>query len=149
MNTQSFQPLRLHLPLLAGGVAAILVSGIAIASLALSARVPSGDIAPAGSTSAAAAPVVPAPGPSALAYRCNECGVIESTRTIESLDEWAGVSAPGRNAAGSRGKVETPPPRNYEITIRLRDGSKRVVTDTNPARWRQGERVTVIAGVNQ
>jgi outer membrane lipoprotein SlyB len=33
---------------------------------------------------------------------------------------------------------------HYEITIRLRDGSKRVIVDANPAVWRVGERVSVI-----
>ena len=36
---------------------------------------------------------------------------------------------------------------NYEITVRLQDGSSRVMSDTNPGRWRLGERVKVIDGL--
>lgn len=134
MDTQMFVHMIMHRPLFAGGIAATLVSGIAIASLAISAQGSSGGIAPAAALQPAAALLVAAPGPSFRGYRCgDECGVIESTRNIEALDELAGTSASGRN---------------YEITIRLRDGSMRVVRDANPARWRNGERVTIIAGVN-
>jgi outer membrane lipoprotein SlyB len=72
--------------------------------------------------------------------------VIESTRKIEAPDEKTGVNASGRIAAG--GETGRKPGRNYEITIRLRDGSMRVITDANPARWRHGERVTIIAGLD-
>jgi hypothetical protein len=144
MNTQANKPL--HLPLLVGGIAAILVSGIAIGSLAISAQGFNGIVAPAEPTEGAAAPAIAAP--DARAYRCAECGMIESTREIDAPDEKTGVSASGRIAAGNRGAIEAKPVRNYEITIRLRDGSMRVITDANPARWRHGERVTIIAGAD-
>jgi len=57
--------------------------------------------------------------------RCAECGLVES------------VSA-SRAPTGSAGR---------EITIRLMDGSSRVIADPNPAEWRPGERVMVIDGV--
>jgi hypothetical protein len=41
------------------------------------------------------------------------------------------------------------PSGSYAITIRLRDGSMRVITDAHPAKWRPGERVTLIAGMEQ
>ena len=144
MNTQANKPL--HLPLLVGGIAAILVSGIAIGSLAISAQGFDGTRAPAEAPEGAAAPAIAAPG--ARAYRCAECGVIESTRQIEAPDERTGVDASGRIAAGNRGEIGGTPVRNYEITIRLRDGSMRVVTDANPARWRPGERVKLIGGMD-
>jgi hypothetical protein len=144
MNTQAIT--FLHRPLLVGGIAAILVSGIAIGSLAISAQGPNSIPAAAEPTEAAAAPVI-AP-PEARTYRCAECGVIESTRKIEATDEKTGVNAPGRITAGNRGEIEGNPVRSYEITIRLRDGSMRVVTDANPARWRPGERVKLIAGLD-
>ena len=151
MNTRWNQ--HLQLPLLVGGITAILVSGIAIGSLAISAPDFNAVV-----TSAAPADAAPAPAkadraaaiaaPRTRSYRCAQCGVIESTRTVGVPDGKTGVNAPGRSAAGSRGEVEAMPVRNNEITVRLRDGSTRVFTDTNPARWRHGERVTVIAGVN-
>ncbi len=140
MNTQVNKPL--HLPRLIGGIAAILVSGIAIGSLAISAQGFNGVFVPARPPEATAAPAIAAP--RARALRCAECGVIESTREIEAPDERTGVGAPGRIVAG--GEIEGKRARNYEITIRLQDGSMRVITDANPARWRYGERVTIIAG---
>jgi outer membrane lipoprotein SlyB len=137
---------HLHLPLLVGGVAAILAGGIAIASLAISAQgfggIPARDEAPA----ADSAPATAAPG--ARAYTCTECGVIESTREIGISDEETRVNALGRIAARNWGAFAPRPDRGYEITIRLRDGSMRVVTDAHPARWRHGERVRIIAGAN-
>jgi hypothetical protein len=56
---------------------------------------------------------------------CAECGLIES------------ISA-SRTPAGSGGR---------EITVRLEDGSSRVIVDPNPATWRRGERVMVIDGL--
>lgn len=144
MNAQANKLLRR--PLLVGGIAAILVSGIAIGSLAISAQGVNGTPAAAEPTEVAAAPAIVAPG--ARVYRCAECGVIESTREIETPDEKTAGNAPGRIAAGNRGAIEAKPIRNYEITIRLRDGSRRVITDAHPARWRHGERVQVIAGAD-
>jgi hypothetical protein len=117
MKTQANQPL--HLPLLSGTMTALLVSGIVIASLAISAQGFDGVMAlarpPEAVEQAGAAPV---------ASKCAECGVIESMRRIDAPDE---------QTVGS-----------YAITIRLQDGSMRTITDTHPAKWRQGERVTLI-----
>jgi hypothetical protein len=142
MNTQANKPL--HLPLLVGGIAAILVSSIAIGSLAISTPDFNGVSALAESPEEATAPAIAAPG--AGVYRCAECGVIASMRKIEAPDEETGVNARGRMAAGKRGEIEDKPVRNYEITIRLQDGSMRVINDVNPATWRLGERVTLIGG---
>jgi len=38
--------------------------------------------------------------------------------------------------------------RSNEITVRMADGSSRVFEDANPARWRTGERLIVIAGTD-
>ncbi len=140
MSTQANRPP--HLPLWVGGIAAILVSGIAIASLAISAQGFDGFAEPIEPAEPAAAPAIATP--RARAYRCAECGVIESMRTIEAADGTTGVNAPA--AAAQRGGIEGA--RNYEITIRLQDGSMRVITDANPATWRHGERVNIIAGMN-
>ena len=146
MTIQANKPL--HLPMLVGGIIAILVSGIAIASLAISVKGVDGVAAPTEPAQAAAAPVDAAPAPEASAYyRCSGCGVITSTREIDTGDETAGANAPGRSASGKRA-IGAKLLRNYEIVIRLRDGSTRVVRDANPAKWRRGERVTVIAGAD-
>ncbi|MBI4290229.1 MAG: hypothetical protein HY661_01960 [Betaproteobacteria bacterium] len=130
--------------LLIGGIAAILVSGIAVGSLAIPVQGPNGVVAPAERPEAAAARANAARG--ARAYGCAECGVIESTREVGVSDEETGVGAPGRMAEG--GGIEGKPVRNYEITVRMQNGAMRVLTDTDTARWRLGERVMILAGVN-
>jgi len=141
MNIQTIKPLQL--PLLGGGLAAILGGGILVAFLAISGQ---GFSAASVAAEAPEAPAVAAP--VARAYRCAECGVIESTRKIDAPGEKTAAKAPGRMAAGSRDELEAQPPQSYEIVIRLQDGSMRVITDAKPASWRRGEPVTIIAGVN-
>ncbi|MBE0627144.1 MAG: hypothetical protein IH606_20280 [Burkholderiales bacterium] len=132
----------LQLSPLAGGIAAALVSGIAIAALAILARGALGDFVP---EAIAAPPAVAATAGSA--YLCAECGVIEAMREVGVPDARAGIDAPG-GKAGRRGGAEAAPLRNYEITIRLRNGTMRVIRDASPANWRHGEPVTVIAGMD-
>jgi hypothetical protein len=144
MNTQTFR--LLHRPMLVGSIVAILLGGIAIASLAIPAQGFNGVVAPAKVPAAAAVPASAAPvGP----YSCTDCGVIESTREIEGPDEQTGVGASGRMAAATRGGIEVKPLRNYEITVRMHDGSMRVIRDPKSAKWRQGEPVIIIAGADQ
>jgi len=140
MNTQTNR--LLHRPLLVGGIAAILVSGVAIASVAISAQGFDGIFG--GAPPAASAAVRASPASVVHSYRCADCGVIESTRTIEDADDQTGVGASGKG-----GGIEARPFRNYEITVRMQDGSMRVIKDPRSARWRQGEPVTIIAGADQ
>ena len=144
MNAQAKK--FLHLPLLAGGIAAIVISGIAIVSLASTSGIRNESAAFAEPMQVAMAPA----GAAAVSrtYRCAECGVIQSTRKIEARDEWAGAYAPARTAAGRRAGIGETPAHNYEITIRLQDGSLRVITDAHSAEWRPGEAVTLIAGID-
>jgi hypothetical protein len=141
MNMQANN--SLYLPLLSAGVAALLVSGIALASLALSPQGLGGIFVPSEGPEAAGAPAGDASG--ARGARCTECGVIESTQKIPAPGEPTGTGVPGRNAGGSRGAIEGKYVGSYAITIRLQDGSTRTVTDAHPARWRLGERVTLIS----
>jgi hypothetical protein len=69
-------------------------------------------------------------------------------REVNAPDETAAIESPGRGAAGKRRAIEAKPPGIYEITIRMQDKSMRVITDAKPARWRRGEPVTIIAGVD-
>ena len=134
----------LHLPSLIGGFAAILVSGIAIGSLMLPSQGADPMVERADAPRAASAPAITAP--RTRAYGCAECGVIESTREIEGPDAMIRVHTSGQIVSG--GDIAGKPARNWEITIRLHDGSMHVITDANPARWKDGERVRVIAGMN-
>jgi hypothetical protein len=134
----------LNLTLLAGAIAAITVSGIAIGSLAISAKGANAMRAPGEPLAAVHASAQPGAG----AHKCGDCGVIESAREIEAPEDKSGVSAPGRLAVCTRVGNGAKHVWGHEITIRLRDGSMRVITDAKPARWRRGERVTIIAGLN-
>ncbi len=142
MNIQA--KMTQHLPLLAGGFAAILVSGIAIASLALSAQGSNDAVAPPETPAAAVAAADAAP--ASRSYRCADCGVIESTREIDAPDANGETEAPGRIAAGNGSAAGAKLRRTYEITVRLQDGTMRVIRDAKPAKWRHGEPVTIIAG---
>ncbi|MBE0620169.1 MAG: hypothetical protein IH605_06225 [Burkholderiales bacterium] len=144
MNMQTNK--HLQLSLLGGGIAAVLVSGIAIASVAFSAQGFSGVVAPAEAPEAAVAPAIAAP--VTRTRRCAECGVIESVQEIKATDEIGAVKSPDRITVRSRGEIEAKSPRIYEITIRMQDGSMRVIADAKPARWRHGEPVTIIAGLD-
>lgn len=144
MNIQTIKPLQL--PLLGGGLAAILVGGIAMAFLSISAQGFGGAAVAVQPPETVAVPAVAAP--LARAYRCAECGVIESMRIIDAPAEKTAAKAPRRMAAGSRDESEAQPLQSYEIVIRLQDGSMRVINDAKAASWRRGEPVTIIAGVN-
>jgi hypothetical protein len=78
--------------------------------------------------------------------RCDECGLIESIRETAGH----GDAIPHRAAGGPVAKNRSATPvksASREITVRLEDGSRRVIIDANPAKWRLGERVIVINGV--
>ena len=80
--------------------------------------------------------------------RCPECGVIVSMREIERHDEDSGPGAAGGvTAAGNRDETRVRSANNYEIIIRMADGSSRVIDDAGAASWRIGERLIVIGGV--
>jgi hypothetical protein len=145
MNAQAFKFLRL--PPLVWGTGAVLVSGIAIASLAFSGQGFNGVDVPAGAPEVAA--VQTGAAPASRRYRCAECGVIMSVREVNAFGEPAEIDAPSRIAAGTGGAAGAKSRGSYEITVRLRNGSTRVITDAKPARWTRGEPVTIIAGVNQ
>jgi len=58
---------------------------------------------------------------------CTDCGVIESVRESAVRSEQAAEST-----------------RSYEVTIRFRDGSKRVLSEATPRMWRSGTAVKII-----
>lgn len=78
--------------------------------------------------------------------RCAECGVIVSMRKIERRKEDSGPGAAGGGTAGNRDESRLKAARNHEITVRMADGSSRVIEAANAAAWRRGERLIVIAG---
>jgi len=108
---------------------------------------------------------------------CPECGVVESVREIATKGEGSGIGVVGgavvggllgHQVGGGRGKdiatvagavggavagneiekrVKTG--KSYEITVRLEDGSTRVISEANPPTWRAGDRVKIVNGVIQ
>lgn len=59
--------------------------------------------------------------------RCAACGVVESIRRIDPVEAL---------------------PATYEFTVRLRDGSMRLSSDTSRAKWRVGDRIMLIGGLD-
>ena len=57
---------------------------------------------------------------------CDSCGVVESVRRLEPVGDL---------------------PASYEMNVRLRDGSIRTSNIANTARWRAGDRIMLIGGV--
>ena len=59
--------------------------------------------------------------------RCAACGVVQAIRRIDAAGDTA---------------------ETYEFTVRLRDGSIRVSSDASQAKWRAGDSIILIGGVN-
>jgi hypothetical protein len=112
--------------------------------------------------------VVPAPvmrGPAAPdraaieTTTCSRCAVIESVRetTRDTTRALAVESGYARYAVALLSLVigakhanpadkEARPATCYEITVRFDDGSRRILTELNPPKWKPGDRVMVING---
>lgn len=106
---------------------------------------------------------------------CIGCGVIESTRVIDTPGETSVVGvvggavvggllgnqigsgrgkdlatvagAVGGAVAGNQIEKQMKTSKRYETTIRFDDGSTKVFSATSPQPWKDGERVQVIDGV--
>jgi outer membrane lipoprotein SlyB len=110
-------------------------------------------------------------------WRCAECGVVQSVREIETKGEGSGlgavggavvggvlghqvgggsgqkiatvVGAVGGAVAGNEVEKRVKSGKSYEITVRLEDGSSRVINEATAPSWRPGDRVKVVNGVIQ
>lgn len=109
--------------------------------------------------------------------RCSDCGRIESIREVVTRGESTGLGvvggavvggAIGNQVGAGRGKdlatvagavggavagneieKRAKSTKSYAITIRLDDGSSRVINDANPPMWRPGDQVKVTNGTIQ
>lgn len=118
------------------------------------------------------APVYAASAP--VPARCSECGVIEGVREIEVKGEGSGLGAVGgavvggllgnqvgaghgkqvATVAGAVGGViagneiekRVKSTKDYEVTVRMDDGSSRVFHQADVPAWRAGDHVKVIDG---
>jgi len=122
--------------------------------------------------------VPPVQAPVAVAVaKCAECGVIESVREIASKGQGSGLGAVGggvlggllgNQVGGGRGQdvmtvvgvvggavagneVEkrVKATKSYEVTVRLNDGSSRVISEASQPAWRIGEKVKIVNGAIQ
>jgi outer membrane lipoprotein SlyB len=116
----------------------------------------------------------PVPAPVAVAATCLDCGVIESVRTVSAKGTGSGIGAVGGAVAGGvlgsqvgggrgqdvmtvvgavggaiagneiekRVKATT----SYAVTVRMSDGSSRVVNEASAPTWRTGDKVRIVDG---
>lgn len=64
---------------------------------------------------------------------CDECGVVASSRRLAQSDsEWMPTAV-----------------AQYEVTVRMRDGSIRTFVEGSSVHWRSGERIILIEGAGQ
>jgi len=146
------------LPLLIGGVVAILLGTSGFAALTAwtpaatdeagivfaSDELPTPPAALLGAHAPRATPQ--GEGDTRSTEKCAGCGVIASTREIKALG--AGIDAGTPVGQARRDQYDLPgkSTRSYEVTVRMNDGSSRVFTDPNPANWRPGQRVVLVEG---
>ncbi len=106
--------------------------------------------------------------------KCAECGVIESTREVDTRGEGTGlgavggavvggvlgnqvgngrgrqlatvVGAVGGVVAGNEIEKRVKSTKGYEVTVRLDDGSSRVIHEASAPTWRSGDHVKVVDG---
>lgn len=123
-----------YLPFLIAGWVALIVSNLAmpgepvvnwfLGSSASAGSVPAPALFPDATAATLGHSTATAP---AMKPRCDECGVVDSNRPIAATDS---------------------SPVSYEITLRMSDGSMRVLNDPNPASLRPGERIILIGGLS-
>jgi outer membrane lipoprotein SlyB len=111
---------------------------------------------------------------SAPVAKCTSCGVIESVREVSEKGEGSGlgaaggavaggllghqvgggsgkqiatvVGAVGGAVAGNEVEKRMKATKSYDVTVRLDDGSSRVINENNPPSWRSGDRVRIVDG---
>jgi len=107
--------------------------------------------------------------------RCAECGVIESTREIDAKGAGSGLGAvaggvvgavvgnqfghgtgntvmtvagaAGGALAGNEIEKRVKTTKNYEVTVRMEDGSSRAIEEGTTPTWHAGDHVKVVNGV--
>jgi hypothetical protein len=116
----------LLLPLLGAGFALLAVIAIAVGAAPLAGWLQASYHEASGGTSATDqrtedSTATSTGGDTRSKGRCKFCGIIESIRQVGGV---------------------------HEVTVRLSDQTTRVLSDSNPANWRPGERIILIGGGN-
>lgn len=129
---------------------------------------------PAAAKAKAKAPPVQVASSTPVSAKCSQCGVIESVREISAKGEGSGlgaaggavvggllghqvgggsgkqiatvVGAVGGAVAGNEVEKRVKSTKSYEITVRLDDGSTRMIQEANPPSWRNGDHVRIVDG---
>jgi hypothetical protein len=79
--------------------------------------------------------------------KCAECGVVVSTRKIESREyEFARGEASDAVTSGSRRAALEKSAARYEVVVRMTGGTHRVIEESHAATWRTGEQLMIIGG---
>ena len=122
----------------------------------------------------AKAPPAPVASSAPVSAKCSQCGVIESVREIAASGEGSGlgavggavvggllgnqvgggsgkkiatvVGAVGGAVAGNEVEKRVKSTKSYDITVRMEDGSTRVIQEANPPSWRNGDHVKIVDG---
>jgi outer membrane lipoprotein SlyB len=117
---------------------------------------------------------LPVEQPGVARHSCADCGVIESTRAVKSKGEGTGIGAVGGAVvgglignqvgagrgntvataigavggavAGNEVEKRVKSTTGYEVTVRLDDGSSRVVSERSSSAWHAGDRVMTVSG---
>ena len=140
MKTQTHKPW--HLAQLITGIAVILLSSAGFARIVSwgpNSTDESGD-----SLAPDQMPAAQTTSEARVNANCAECGTFVSMRQVESKDTGPGAARGG--TAGNQDESRLKATRGYQITVRMADGSSRVIEAANSATWRKGERLIVIAG---
>jgi len=124
------------------------------------------------------APPAPLPAAPVMASaRCAECGVIESVREVETKGQGTGlgaiggavaggllgsqiggghgkeamavVGAVGGGFAGNEVEKRVKSTKSYSITVRLDDGTTRMISEATAPAWRTGDKVRIVNGAIQ
>ena len=135
---------------------------------------PTGTVTEARGTSAASSVEPTKVAAASTSPACDQCGIIESVREIKQRGEGSGIGAVGgavvgglvghqfgggdgkkiTTAAGAIGgalaghqiEKEVKATRRYEVTVRLDDGSIRVIDAAGAPDWKAGDRVRLVNG---
>ncbi len=156
------------------GIAIILFCAAGIAAIMgwipASMSYPGDDTAPAQREQAQAGTVPPAAAP----VNCANCGIIESTREVATRGEGTGlgaaggavvggllgsqvggghgqdiatvVGAVGGAVAGNEVEKRVKSTKGYEVTVRMDDGTSRVIYESTAPMWRNGDHVRIVDG---
>lgn len=159
MNTHADAPLSLWLMIGVAAVILLVTSGIAavMAWMPTSTALPGVVLVPETLQALPGTPGGPevrippaqAEGDAPATVKCAECGVVESTREIAQRGEATEPGAAGAVTWGDRNEITGHSTKTYEVTVRMKDGSRHVFMDAKHANWRPGARVLVIGGASQ